>query len=1272
MSSRTPNRKAIPLAFATSAIIAAGLGSIALTPQQASAGDIASPSISARADGTLPTASVVDGVLTIPTVDEYDAAIRSNGGSGIDLARGSETELLVMQRTLIDRIGHDDLVSFANKDDDHVKAVGWLMSDSDALRDYVTSGTPAHGSYEKSIDALSAVYNGSKTIGDITYNFVNDLENDTPSEYTGRNGTLDETIGDVMRRLMISISMTHDGEVNYWTAASGSERYVDSSNPVDRYWILRTFRMDDERYRFDSATFDSLTVPEMEIVTGQSISDSNLAWLNWYVRQHGNFSSGNLYCGYDYLRYTSDFSKNGGYSNSKYYLPENESAYDTKYEFETWNDDDPMMSEYDLHYGYVDGTKKEHAPWIVFEQGGVCGAMSKTGCNVSAAFGRPALVWSQPGHAAHGQLSVNAKGEGEWGIHCDISGWAQSGVTGSPDGVSRRNALLDWNKSGTGTGWRANYTLIAQDALNRGDYRGDDYSDTELLLMLVDAVDPSQREAVIEQAISTQKINMDAWHALIDEYESQDVDASKWRELAERVASSMRYYPMPCWNLIHDEILPHLDKGSDEWAAAYDAAAQAMDDAAVADDTQILQPSPCNALAKWIKGGQYGYVMPVSFSLIGSSKDSIVVADWWAEVDAEYSLDGGDTWGPFKGMTKLDADAMAQVNADDDVLVRFSGNHTWRIDVTQAAMPDLSTLWVNQRENFVTNISGTIEYSTDGGETWIATTKSTPRFADGQTVLLRGAQCATTFPSQPVSVTFDTEDVDWKHAYIALNRIVGTQCSSALSKQPKEQAVDGNGNTYWLTANVDHDKWLTLELDGVTKVSAVEYVPRQDKHTGGRVSGLSVYVSTDGVEWQKVTEQDGWAADASDEGKKSHMLEFEPVDAKYVRIQNEQEQYVNLSAAIVNVFEDVTEQHRQSVSVSVGALGDMTYGEMVGDDDAATVTIASDGNAAAEIADVRLTGDDADAFKLVGEALGSIAVGESDTSMKVKPVDGLAAGEYEATIEVEYGDGQFASAGVRLVVAKAGQVLVVPDGYADDVVVTKTSIALPKLPASEGGIEASYRIVTSDGEQQVVGEWQSEPVFDGLDAGTAYEIEACYLGDANHEASAAVSLGSFETESDAAGEVGGGAIDDGGDSNNGNQSGDSGNGSDNDGEQGGDGGAAGDVVDDDKQDGVTDGVGVSDGSWNADAGSSNASDAEGEYGGDVVGGVNTTSNVSVVEGDKNETDGRDIAQLGVDMRNIVMAVGGVGIVAAIVAIVSKVLSRTRKKDGEDGDSNKID
>ena len=1262
MSSRTPNRKAIPLAFATSAIIAAGLGGITLTPQQASADDIASPSISARADGTLPTASVVDGVLTIPTVDEYDAAIRSNGGGSIDLAHGSETELLVMQRTLVNRIGHDDLISFANKDDDHVKAVEWLMSDSDALRDYVTSGTPAHGSYEKSIDALSAVYNGSKTIGDITYNFVDDLENDTPSEYTGRNGTLDETIGDVMRRLMISISMTHDGEVNYWTAASGSERYVDSSNPVDRYWILRTFRMDDERYRFDSATFDSLTVPEMEIVTGQSISDSNLAWLNWYVRQHGNFSSGNLYCGYDYLRYTSDFSKNGGYSNSKYYLPENESAYDTKYEFETWNDDDPMMSEYDLHYGYVDGTKKEHAPWIVFEQGGVCGAMSKTGCNVSAAFGRPALVWSQPGHAAHGQLSVNAKGEGEWGIHCDISGWAQSGVTGSPDGVSRRNALLDWNKSGTGTGWRANYTLIAQDALNRGDYRGDDYSDTELLLMLVDAVDPSQREAVIEQAISTQKINMDAWHALIDEYESQDVDASKWRELAERVASSMRYYPMPCWNLIHDEILPHLDKGSDEWAAAYDAAAQAMDDAAVADDTQILQPSPCNALAKWIKGGQYGYVMPVSFSLIGSSKDSIVVADGWAEVDAEYSLDGGDTWVPFKGMTKLDADAMAQVNADDDVLVRFSGNHTWRIDVTQAAMPDLSTLWVNQRENFVTNISGTIEYSTDGGETWIATTKSTPRFADGQTVLLRGAQCATTFPSQPVSVTFDTEDVDWKHAYIALNRIVGTQCSSALSKQPKEQAVDGNGNTYWLTANVDHDKWLTLELDGVTKVSAVEYVPRQDKHTGGRVSGLSVYVSTDGVEWQKVAEQDGWAADASDEGKKPHMLEFEPVDAKYVRIQNEQEQYVNLSAAIVNVFEDVTEQHRQSVGVSVGALGDMTYGERVGDDDAATVTIASDGNAAAEIADVRLTGDDADAFELVGEASGSIESGESDTSVKVKPVDGLAAGEYEATIEVEYGGGQVASAGVRLVVAKAGQVLVVPDGYADGAVVAKTSIALPKLPASKGGIEASYRIVTSDSEQQVVGEWQSEPVFDGLDAGTAYEIEACYLGDANHEASAAVSIGSFETESDAAGEVGDGDgsgdnVDDDGESGGNQDAGDDGDGGNSEGASGEDG----DNDKDDVTDGDIDDV-VSSGD---DAG--DMSDANRGGASDDTAGVNTTSNVSVDDGDDASSDGRDIAQLGVDMRNILIAVGGIGVVAAIVAAVTKVLSKAGKKDGNDGD-----
>ena len=366
------------------------------------------------------------------------------------------------------------------------------------------------------------------------------------------------------------------------------------------------------------------------------------------------------------------------------------------------------------------------------------------------------------------------------------------------------------------------------------------------------------------------------------------------------------------------------------------------------------------------------------------------------------------------------------------------------------------------------------------------------------------------------------------------------------------------------------------------------------------------------------------------------------------------------------MFEDVTEQHRQSVGVSVGALGDMTYGERVGDDDAATVTIASDGNAAAEIADVRLTGDDADAFELVGEASGSIEAGESDTSVKVKPVDGLAAGEYEATIEVEYGGGQVASAGVRLVVAKAGQVLVVPDGYADGAVVAKTSIALPKLPASKGGIEASYRIVTSDSEQQVVGEWQSEPVFDGLDAGTAYEIEACYLGDANHEASAAVSIGSFETESDAAGEVGDGDgngdnMDDGGESGGNQDAGDDGDGGNGEGASGEDGdNDKDDVTDSDIDDVVSSGD---------DAG--DMSDANRGGASDDTAGVNTTSNVAVDDGDEIATDGQNIAQLGVDMRNILIAIGGIGVVAAIVAAVTKVLSKAGKKDGKDGDGDNI-
>jgi uncharacterized membrane protein len=68
-----------------------------------------------------------------------------------------------------------------------------------------------------------------------------------------------------------------------------------------------------------------------------------------------------------------------------------------------------------------------------------------------------------------------------------------------------------------------------------------------------------------------------------------------------------------------------------------------------------------------------------------------------------------------------------------------------------------------------------------------------------------------------------------------------------------------------------------------------------------------------------------------------------------------------------------------------------------------TVTVSNTGSAATGGLNIALSGTNADSFKVTPSSLGSIAVSGSNT-FKVVPVDGLAAGDYSATITVSGGN----------------------------------------------------------------------------------------------------------------------------------------------------------------------------------------------------------------------------------------------------------------------------
>ena len=98
-----------------------------------------------------------------------------------------------------------------------------------------------------------------------------------------------------------------------------------------------------------------------------------------------------------------------------------------------------------------------------------------------------------------------------------------------------------------------------------------------------------------------------------------------------------------------------------------------------------------------------------------------------------------------------------------------------------------------------------------------------------------------------------------------------------------EALLDGDPASFyhsnWSSARpADADFWIILELDEVTEISGLRYLPRQGNQNG-RILSYEISYSIDGKEWTQITAGD-WADDAS-----WKLASFgENVEAKYVKL----------------------------------------------------------------------------------------------------------------------------------------------------------------------------------------------------------------------------------------------------------------------------------------------------------------------------------------------------------------------------------------------------
>ena len=771
----------------------------------------------------------------LKTVEEYDEIIKKE----------PTNNLMILQRQLVSKVGYDILKSLINYSEDYENIIKWLFNDEHILELYLLGGEP-DGNYVSSFKILNELY----------HEYQSDLE--------GENKELYE-------KMMISLSLTHSASVGLWvTGAPENEFDPNGSRAIKRYEIYKYLYEND---LLENKIFENISVEEMRFVMNNIIDDEEIIWLNSYTKETDKYNPYNFIT----YRFGYDYNKDDYYDYTKYKL------WDEKYH----------LSKFKIT------NQKDHPKlWQVFEEGAVCGGISKTGSNIKGVYGIPSSVISQPGHAAYIYLTLDENGNKIWDLYNNVSGWAMSGKTEKLS-VRMPNGWGSGDYAGT---YPASYILLSQAALNNYEH----YLLAEKKIMLANVYhgDFAKQEEIYNEALDIQNINFDVWLGLINLYEENDVSEDKYLELATRIANSLTYYPLPMHDLLV-KLEKHF-KSSTNIGKYTTLINEALTKASNATKENVLQPEPTKTVANYLLSNNDTELAKFSFS--GENANEIVLSERFndTEVIWEYNLTSSDEesdWHRTSGKKHLlTNEELNLIHPDTDIKVRIVGalDNVYNINIDKALMPNV---YSNDLENKIYNLNNMMEWQEEDGN-WINFSDEEPELTGNKIINIRVKSHDNKISSDIVKLEF-TDNEDENNNYIPINRLSIDEVSSEeLVREDNKalNALDGNTKTMWHTSwdGSDKEKYMIIKLDKKAFISSLEYVPRQEG-LNGVVKKVQVAVSMDKENWDVVGQED-WNLDTTT--KTISLNSDKP--ALYVKIIGLKTEGEFMSASMINLFEDVT------------------------------------------------------------------------------------------------------------------------------------------------------------------------------------------------------------------------------------------------------------------------------------------------------------------------------------------------------------------------------
>ncbi len=809
----------------------------------------------------------------IKTLEEYDN-ILTNASYDEVLASKEHT---LLQRKFVSNIGYEILQAFAHLDKDHKDVVEWILKDLDALRYYITGGKPT-GSYMNSLNVLLKLYTAHKE----------DLSNTTKTAYHN-------VLGDLYKRMMITLSLTHSSNVCLWVGGG------QCSDAVKRYEIYKEMHAGQNEFNggeiLYNELFESLNIEEMRWVMNNNIDDEEIPWLNYYMRVRGE---GNPRRGpYSYIRYTFGYN----YNLAKYYSAE---------EYEKWN------NKYNLSKFNITYKTGKPKLWIVFEEGSVCGGISKTGSNLDGAVGIPSAVLGQPGHAAFIEYSKTAEGKGRWSLNNNISGWAYS--------EKSERLLCGWGSNSWDSYYQVSYIPYAQEALNNLE----SYNKALETMLLADSYpeDLEKLEEIYNKALEYQSFNMDAWYGLIRTYQRNTAKtALDYINLSKRLTNEMYHFPLPMFDLMK-LIQPNLQET--EYLALHDnylRLALQKGAALTSTNTFVLQYDVSKVMANHLLGNNDYSI--ASFSFDGENANKIMLGTKYEGygVRWDYSLDGGHNWtATSEQYVLLNATELKSITAENDIKIHIVGSdyspeNIYTIDITENSISE-NGFYRNDLENRIMGVDTTYEWRRSESEAWTSYVTSSPNNTGNKTLQIRQAASGTKLASNVLSFEFTEDNQPLTRKYVSVSHLAihsfSTESVDTARPYYALNAIDGNANTLWHTdfrenvLTTGNTPFITIKLDKPRYISAIEL--KQLKYRSNDpiyAKNIRILVSEDGEDWKETGKIENCP-----QNEELRVIDFsESIYAEYIKI--EMDTYgIFASLSLVNVFQDMTKNPRPTAGIA--------------------------------------------------------------------------------------------------------------------------------------------------------------------------------------------------------------------------------------------------------------------------------------------------------------------------------------------------------------------